>query len=125
VYYLRTQPATSTGFQKEQIKMNRFLLSATLLLALQASDCATAGSIQDSSVTRAKRETDAGDGIVGSAVFLPGNDAPGTLRQTVAGDYLVVYSSGESIPVQVVIGHDHKFSVYPKSPKLPQNGGAK
>lgn len=32
-----------------------------LLLALQASDCATAGSIQDSSVTKAKRETDAED----------------------------------------------------------------
>lgn len=39
--------------------MNKFLLSITLLLALQASDCATAGSIQDSKVTQAKREADA------------------------------------------------------------------
>jgi hypothetical protein len=39
--------------------MNRFLLSVTLLLTIQASDCATAGSIQDSKVTQAKRETDA------------------------------------------------------------------
>lgn len=39
--------------------MRTLLLSVTLLLTLQASDCATAGSIQDSNVTRGKRELDA------------------------------------------------------------------
>jgi hypothetical protein len=39
--------------------MNKLLFGAVLMLALQASDCATAGSIQDSSVTKAKREADA------------------------------------------------------------------
>lgn len=39
--------------------MRTILLSITLLLTLQVSDCATAGSIQDSSVTKAKRELDA------------------------------------------------------------------
>lgn len=39
--------------------MRTLLLSITLLLTLQASDCATAGSIQDSQVTKAKREADA------------------------------------------------------------------
>jgi hypothetical protein len=38
--------------------MRTLLLSITLLLTLQASDCATAGSIQDSKVTKAKREAD-------------------------------------------------------------------
>ena len=38
--------------------MKTFLLSAVLLLAIQASDCATAGSIHDSSVTREKRAAD-------------------------------------------------------------------
>lgn len=39
--------------------MRTLLLSITLLLTLQASHCATAGSIQDSDVTKAKRELDA------------------------------------------------------------------
>ena len=39
--------------------MKTILLSVVLLLAIQASDCATAGSIQDSKVTKAKRELDA------------------------------------------------------------------
>lgn len=41
--------------------MKTILLSFALLFALQASDCATAGSIQDSNVTRAKRQVDAED----------------------------------------------------------------
>jgi len=39
--------------------MRTLLLSISLLLTLQASDCATAGSVQDSAVTQAKREVDA------------------------------------------------------------------
>lgn len=39
--------------------MRTLLLSISLLLTLQASDCATAGSVQDSAVTQAKREADA------------------------------------------------------------------
>lgn len=39
--------------------MRTLLLSILLLLTLQASDCATAGSVQDSNVTKAKREADA------------------------------------------------------------------
>lgn len=39
--------------------MRTLFLSITLLLTLQASDCAKAGSIQDESVTQAKRELDA------------------------------------------------------------------
>lgn len=41
--------------------MRTLLLSITLLLTLQASDCATADSVQDSNVTAAKREVDAED----------------------------------------------------------------
>lgn len=41
--------------------MKTILLCVALGLALQASDCATAGSIQDSSVTKAKRDADAED----------------------------------------------------------------
>lgn len=41
--------------------MKSALLASILTLALQASDCATAGSIQDSQVTKAKREADAED----------------------------------------------------------------
>ncbi len=39
--------------------MNKLLFGAVLLLALQASDCATAGSTQDSQVTKEKRAADA------------------------------------------------------------------
>ena len=39
--------------------MRHLFLSISLLLTLQASDCATAGSVQDSDVTAAKREVDA------------------------------------------------------------------
>ncbi len=40
----------------------RTILTALLIaIAFQASDCATAGSIQDSSVTKAKRKVDAED----------------------------------------------------------------
>lgn len=41
--------------------MKTVLMITALAFALQASDCATAGSIQDSSVTKAKREADAED----------------------------------------------------------------
>lgn len=41
--------------------MKTVLMITALTLALQSSNCATAGSIQDSSVTRAKRDADAED----------------------------------------------------------------
>ena len=41
--------------------MKTILLSVALAFALQASDCATAGSIHDSKVTKAKREVDGED----------------------------------------------------------------
>lgn len=63
--------------------MRTLLWSLTIVFALQASDCATAGSIQDSKVTKAKREVDAED----RAKTLPAG-TPGATPWPAPADYV-------------------------------------
>ena len=109
--------------------MNKLLLAATLLLAFQTSDCAKAGSIQDESVTAAKREVDAVAEPTPSETFpgMEGNHGSldgvktGTLHRDSDGNWTQNYDDGTAEPVVVKRHSDGLVYVY--RPKLPQRPG--
>lgn len=116
--------------------MKTILLSFALLLALQASDCATAGSIQDSSVTKAKRQVDAEDVQLerefteitpGATLRVPGDDRIGVLQRDDVG-YFVTYAKGDYVRVKITRGERNTFFITAISnwgllPKLPKRPG--
>ena len=107
--------------------MKTIFAIALLLLAMQASDCATAGSIQDSNVTKAKREVDAEDKNLdreftaihtGATLRVFGDNRIGVLQSDSVG-YYVAYAQGDYVRVKITKGEMNTFSIRPISNWMP------